>query len=530
MSYLVLSRKWRPDKFEELVGQEHISKTLLNAIELDKVAHAYLFTGSRGVGKTTAARILAKELNNTNIDKIATGQNLDITELDGASNRGIDEIRDIKESVKYPPSNGRYRIFIIDEVHMLTEPAFNALLKTLEEPPKYVVFIMATTEPQKIPQTIISRSQRFDFRRLSMDDITGHLEDVMKKEKIEFEEQILEMIALKSDGSMRDALSYLDQLIVYSNDMIRYKDATYILGVIDYNQFISIMGLLTEGKISDVIKSVSEVINSGISINNFVNGFINFIRDVLLSDIYPSKSSYRDGMISISDRYSDDELLYVINMFQDLQGKLKSIDQPRISLELLLLRINSHINSSVEVSNDRTDNIQQSTPENKIINKTSDNVQQSTSVDKIVNNTSDDTSRMDTKKKSSLTSSETVLNRLAKDSEGIDSIKDNWSNVISSIGKIKPNIASILEDSTIVSEGEDIIIKLESSYEFDFNQIEKNKPMIEEHLFDSIRGDVKKNIILVKNTSKKAEEEAPSSKEHPLLSSALDSFNGEIER
>ena len=529
MSYLVLSRKWRPDKFEKLVGQGHISKTLLNAIELDKVAHAYLFTGSRGVGKTTAARILAKELNNTNIDKIATGQNLDITELDGASNRGIDEIRDIKESVKYPPSNGRYRIFIIDEVHMLTEPAFNALLKTLEEPPKYVVFIMATTEPQKIPQTIISRSQRFDFRRLSMDDITGHLEDIMKKEKIEFEEQILEMIALKSDGSMRDALSYLDQLIVYSNDIIRYKDATYILGVIDYNQFISIMGLLTEGRISDVIKSVNEVINSGISINNFVNGFINFIRDVLLSDVYPSKPSFRDGMISISDRYSDDDLLYIINMFQDLQGKLKSIDQPRISLELLLLRVNSHINGSVDISNKRASNIQQGPPENQITNNKSDD-KENTPVEKIVNNTSNNTSKIDTgQKSSSLVSSEIVSDNIDKESKGTDSIKDNWSNVISSIGKIKPNIASILEDSTIVSEGEDIVIKLESSYEFDFNQVEKNKSMIEDHLFDKSSGNDKKNVILVKNTSKKVEEEAPS-KEHPLLSSALESFNGEIER
>jgi len=509
MSYLVLSRKWRPDKFEKLIGQDHISKTLLNAIELNKVAHAYLFTGSRGVGKTTAARILAKELNNTNIDKIASGQNLDIIELDGASNRGIDEIRDIKESVKYPPSSGKYRIFIIDEVHMLTEPAFNALLKTLEEPPTYVIFIMATTEPQKIPQTIISRSQRFDFRRLSIDNIRGHLTDIMNKENIDYEEEVLNMIALKSDGSMRDALSYLDQLIVYSNNKLTFSDASYILGVIDYSKFISIMDLLFNQKISDIIKTISEVIDSGVSINNFINGFINFIRDVLLLDTYKTQSTYRESMLLISNRFSSDKLLLIVNLLQSLHGKLKSIDQPRISLELLFLKLDSEINGTIKSK------IQEKKEQNKKPGFSNDNSNKSSDIKYNEDKTTQEVKLSDSK----------ILEHVPINSEDLSG---KWAKAISVISKIKPNIASILEDSILSIDGDNIIIKLTSSYDFDFNQIEKNKSIIEEYLFES-KYSTKKNIIIVKNESNHEKQESQSNN-HPLLSDALESFNGEIER
>ena len=225
MGYLVTARKWRPQKFSEVVGQEHITSTLKNAIKSNRIAHAYLFTGPRGVGKTTTARILAKSLNCTNpIDaepcnecemckEILGGQSMDIIEIDGASNRGIDEIRTLRESVKYAPTHGKYKIYIIDEVHMLTKESFNAFLKTLEEPPEHTVFIFATTDVHKVPATIISRCQRFDFRRIQLDTIKETLSGIAAAEKIEIDDKTLTIIAKKADGALRDAESFFDQVV-----------------------------------------------------------------------------------------------------------------------------------------------------------------------------------------------------------------------------------------------------------------------------------------------------------------------------
>src|SRR6056297_4147296 len=217
MSYQVISRKYRPQKFDEIVGQEHISNTLRNAIKNNRVAHAYLFTGSRGIGKTTTARILSKTLNCSNstdfnpcnecvsCKEITEGRSVNVAEIDGASNRGIDEVRELRENVKYPPSEANYRVFIIDEVHMLTKPAFNALLKTLEEPPEHAIFIFATTEPVKVPETIISRCQRYDFHRIPVGTIVEQLKYIADQEEVEVDEEILTLIAKKADGGMRDA-------------------------------------------------------------------------------------------------------------------------------------------------------------------------------------------------------------------------------------------------------------------------------------------------------------------------------------
>ena len=229
MSYQVLSLKLRPQRFDEVVGQMHVTRTLQNAIGLDRVAHGYIFSGPRGVGKTTTARILAKVLNCKNphennpcgtcgnCTEITQGSSLDVQELDGASNRGIDEIRDLREAVKYPPNSGKYRIYIIDEVHMLTGPAFNALLKTLEEPPPHVIFIMATTDAHKVPATILSRTQRFDFKQISINDISDYLTQILESENIKYDPDGIRLIAQKADGSLRDSLSLLDQIMAYAS-------------------------------------------------------------------------------------------------------------------------------------------------------------------------------------------------------------------------------------------------------------------------------------------------------------------------
>jgi DNA polymerase-3 subunit gamma/tau len=249
MTYIVLARRWRPQQFNELIGQEHVSKTLANAIETGRIAHSYIFAGPRGIGKTTTARILAKALNcekgptPTPCDacspcqSIIKGNSLDVLEIDGASNRGIDEIRNLRENIRFTPSQGKYRIYIIDEVHMLTKEAFNALLKTLEEPPKHAIFIFATTEIFRVPATILSRCQRFDFKRIAINTIIDQLQRICAAENIQVEADALLQIAKKADGSMRDAQSILDQIISYSGEQISSAQVSTALGIINRNSF-----------------------------------------------------------------------------------------------------------------------------------------------------------------------------------------------------------------------------------------------------------------------------------------------------
>ena len=272
MEYQVLSRKYRPQNFKQIVGQQHVVNTLVNSINLNRIAHGYLLTGLRGVGKTTAARVFAKTLNCLspkdnlpcgkcqNCIEIRESRSLDVLELDGASNRGIDEIREIKETVKYPPVSSKYKIFIIDEVHMLTKEAFNALLKTLEEPPENVIFILATTNAFKVPDTILSRTLRFDFKKFTNNQIQSHLNSVLQKENIKYEDNAIEIISKKADGSMRDALSILDKIISYSNQCITYELVKDSLGIIEEDVYLKLLKLIVDKQFSVLAKTRAAVV------------------------------------------------------------------------------------------------------------------------------------------------------------------------------------------------------------------------------------------------------------------------------
>ncbi|HPX12326.1 MAG TPA: DNA polymerase III subunit gamma/tau, partial [Syntrophales bacterium] len=281
MEYLVLARKWRPQVFEDVVGQDHAVRTLKNSIRFGRIGHAYLFSSPRGIGKTSVARILAKAVNCVrgpsevpcnecvNCREIRDGVSMDVREIDGASNRGIDEIRELRENIKFAPVSSRYKVYIIDEVHMLTKEAFNALLKTLEEPPAHVLFVFATTENHKIPATILSRCQHFDFRRVSIQQMAGQLRKIAASEEISVSDRALVWIARAGEGSMRDALSIFDQVISYSGSAISDEDVEAILHLQDRRFLVRLMGAVLDRKAGEALKAVQEAYYSGVDMRHF---------------------------------------------------------------------------------------------------------------------------------------------------------------------------------------------------------------------------------------------------------------------
>lgn len=357
MSYQVTARKWRPMVFEDVIGQTHVTNTLRNAIATNRVAHAFIFSGTRGCGKTTTARILAKALNclspvDSNPDnkceycqEITSGRSLDVIEIDGASNRGVDEIRNLRESVRYTPTHGKYKIYIIDEVHMLTKEAFNALLKTLEEPPPHVIFIFATTEVHKVPMTILSRCQRFDFRRIAMDEIIGRLRFIASEEHVTMDDEALTVIAKKGDGSMRDAQSIFDQVRSYCGDTIKLADVLSVLNAVDQEMFFKVSALISEKNVRGGIELVGELMQSGHDLREFVGGLAEHFRNILITKSTESTSlietseAYRKRYESIAKECTEQDLLRLIKIAQELEQSIRWVAQPRYKLEIALVQM-----------------------------------------------------------------------------------------------------------------------------------------------------------------------------------------------
>ncbi len=358
MSYLVLARKWRPQVFEEVVGQRHITQTLQNAISQGRVAHAFLFTGARGVGKTSTARILAKALNCesgpninpcnqcTTCHEISSGTSMDMIEIDGASNRGIDEIRELRENVRYTPAKSRYKIYIIDEVHMLTREAFNALLKTLEEPPPHIIFVFATTEPHKIPATILSRCQRYDFKRIPLKEIIGSLKRVVEEEKVQIGPQGLFAIAQQSEGSLRDAQSLLDQVISYGGKDIRDEDIIEVLGLIDRKILHETIEAIANRNSERCMEIVESVYQYGYDLQHFCRELLQYFRNLILMKV----SQQPEGFIELpeeeleilkkqSERFQFDHLNHLFSLLLKGEEEIAQSTFSRIMLEMTLLRM-----------------------------------------------------------------------------------------------------------------------------------------------------------------------------------------------
>jgi len=357
MAYQVTARKWRPQKFEDVVGQEHITATLKNAIKSNRIAHAYIFTGPRGVGKTTTARILAKALNCENphdaepcnecamCKTINESQTMDIIEIDGASNRGIDEIRTLRESVKYAPTRGKYKIYIIDEVHMLTKESFNAFLKTLEEPPAHTIFVFATTDIHKVPLTIISRCQRFDFRRIQLDTIKKTLSLIANEENILIDDKTLTLISKKADGALRDAQSLFDQVISFCGDKIDSETVSKMLNLIDDDLFFTISDAILEKDFNVVFQATDKIYQNGWDFIDFTDGLLEHFRNILTviltekTELVETADVYRTKYANYIQTFSKGDLLRILNYLSKLQQELRYSNNQKLKIEIALTNL-----------------------------------------------------------------------------------------------------------------------------------------------------------------------------------------------
>ena len=551
MAYKVLSLKWRPQSFKDIVGQEHITQTLINAFDQNRIAQGYIFTGPRGVGKTTTARILAMALNaekgpSANFNpsseislEIAEGRSLDVLEIDGASNRGIEEIRGIREQIKFAPIKGDYKVIIIDEVHMLTNQAFNALLRTLEEPPSHGKFIFATTDIHKVPATIISRCQRFDFNRLSIGVISDRLQYIINNENITIDSESIHIIAKKADGSMRDALSLLDQSISFCGNEIKYELLVKALGLIEQNLFFDFTSSLKNKNYSGMISLLSDFSEFGVPASEVLTGLLDHIRNLIYSGI-------DDGLTMLEmnkehqERYADEasewdrrDLFRINQVLIDASAVIRRSEDPYLLLEMTLLKLcemdqSIYIEQLLSNVNPDANNIP--------IEKKKPNLDEPDKNIPDQNNDGDKSSESTMNRKedgsSSLNSEHQVSeNKVEKD---IEYILTEWPNILENINRIRPTVGSIVEDF-IPTSFENNVIFLESTTSNSFNEklMEMGTPIIEKEISERIDKNIKVRFenkhdkISKDDSSHQKNQEEVDSNDEKVYDRIVEVFDGE---
>jgi DNA polymerase-3 subunit gamma/tau len=554
MSYLVLARKYRPQLWTDLVGQDHVSTTLQNAIQHDRLAHAYLFTGPRGVGKTSAARILAKALNCekgpvadpcnrcSNCIEITESRSIDVFEIDGASNRGIDEVRNLRENIRYTPASGKYRIYIIDEVHMLTTEAFNALLKTLEEPPSHVVFIFATTEPHKVPVTIVSRCQRFDFHRISIQEMLARLKGICKEEKITIDDEALLLIANKADGSLRDSQSILDQMISFTGDKITAELVIKGLGLISQDLFFEVTDMLTSGEVPRGLSLVDKIIADGYDVEEFLVGLSEHLRNLLIVrsmesvELIDTTEPLKKKYLESASRFQEEDILRLIRIVTQTVYSLKWSANPRISLELAIVKM-IKLDKTVSIDDllSRLESLRISgNPQSTVVKDAQTNSEKKTnpsvpSEGEPGSNPSSDAEDCPQKTESS---------QEKKSAMTVDEIQGKWDSVIHEVKKKKITIGSFLQEGVLSGVRDNKIeVSFALSNGFHIDAIMRSKDIVLDVIkkilgpdvdFECIKKDLPGHEKHAQSKNQKWEDLMLLKEKEPVIKKIIDDFDVEI--
>ncbi len=491
MEYQSLYRKWRPQIFEDIIGQKHITQTLINAISLNRISHAYIFSGPRGVGKTTTARILAKSLNCIKgptlhpcnkcerCIRITDGYSMDVIEIDGASNRGIDDIRDLRNKVKFAPAEGKYKVYIIDEVHMLTTEAFNALLKTLEEPPSHVIFIFATTNPHKIPGTILSRCQWFNFRRISLVDIVAKLKMIAKDEELNINDNILNMIARNSTGSMRDAESTLDQIIAYCGKEITSQSIREVLGIIEEEIFFEFIETIIKDDTLKGIEIINRTSDLGGDASQFIKNLMEYVHNLSLAKVCQKKilniqgifTEDRERLLKQSKTIKLEKLFNIVDYLAEVERKMRYTHHPWILLEMLVIKFTAGENYSLKEVEEGKDEYFLDFSAKKDV---SESGKENAGTREEVPPKKKIQDKVRTKKASSIQAKEV--------STDLD-FNQTWGTILNKIKKTKMSVYSfIIANNLITVENNKLIIGFDRKYTFHKESLEKqnNKILLQE--------------------------------------------------
>lgn len=514
MAYTALYREWRPRTFYDVVGQEHITTTLKNQILNNRIAHAYLFCGTRGTGKTSTAKVFAKALNCLNLNdgepcnecemcrKINEGLAIDVTELDAASNNGVDKIRDIIDDVKYPPQESRYKVYIMDEVHMLSAGAVNAFLKTLEEPPNNVIFILATTDPQKLPITILSRCQRFDFKRINNNDITARLRKIVNDQNVLADERSLNLIARVSDGAMRDSLSILDQAISMGNGNVDYNTVVSMLGLVTNEHLFNLVNAVIQRSVEKSIEIIEDVIYSGKDIYLFIKDLIAHYRNLLMVKVTNNPEEVLDmseeNIALIKEqgaRLRAEEIMRCIRILQEAENNAKLSKQARLYCELAIIKMcKIEYDTSNEVMLTRLNKLEESLRNGSIkvatVSKEISQISNSKPINTIPNN-----SGVKEQYSNELSVTENIESKIT-----INDVKKSWKDIIE---RFKARREMIISSLIMIGKPVDcsngvITVEFDSQNEFAKNRLSeaKNRDVVNDVFFEIFREKVKVNFVV----------------------------------
>lgn len=512
MSHQALYRKFRSKTFDEVVGQQHVVNTLKNQILTNNIAHAYLFCGIRGTGKTSTAKILARAVNCTNnVDgnpcnecamckSILDETNMDVIEMDAASNNGVEDIRDLRDKVKFMPAKSKYKVYIIDEVHMLSKGAFNALLKTLEEPPAHLIFILATTEPQKIPATILSRCQRFDLRRITIEDIVKNMRSICNEIGVEADDRALKLIACNSDGAMRDALSILDRCMTFNSEKIEYNDVNELLGIVSFDNIIEVCDYIINKDIKSSMTLINEILNQGKDLQFFIEEIITYFRNLLILKTTGLTENLiritEDNVESLNkhiDKLSIDEIVLIIGKLSDTLLECKRAVNPRILFEARIISLMEIEKIDVALFEKRIKELENAIKNGVAIKEAPKQAHRQ----EVINKPEPTVRQEQRQAKLDKPSSNAVA--VADDDEAANRIRENWSDFLKLVRSENVALLAIVRESKLsYVRDKTVCFEFDSKYTFHYtaaNQ-EKNKAKLKEILGSFLNADYNVNFIL----------------------------------